>query len=73
MKHEISLHFENPIQIVFLILSPEAQPDSQIRALAAASRAVKDRHLLMRLHAANTPEEVLAEIKLWEETSGSGF
>jgi two-component system, OmpR family, sensor histidine kinase KdpD len=66
------LHAENPIQIVFLILSPESMPDAQIRALAATSRAAKDRHLLMHLHAANTPGEVLAEIKLWEETSGAG-
>jgi two-component system, OmpR family, sensor histidine kinase KdpD len=65
------IHPENPIQIVFLILSPEAQPDAQIRALAASSRAAKDRHLLMRLHAANTADEALSEIRLWEETSGA--
>lgn len=60
---------ENPVRIVFLILSPESSPDAQIKALAATSRAAKDRHLLMRLQAAGTVDDVMAEIRLWEETS----
>jgi two-component system, OmpR family, sensor histidine kinase KdpD len=65
------VHTENPIQIVFLILSPEALPDAQVRALASTSRAAGDRHLLKRLDSARSPDEILAEIKLWEEASSS--
>jgi two-component system sensor histidine kinase KdpD len=58
---------EKPIEIVFLILSPAETPDSQIKALALASRVSQDRHLMLSLRKATTPEEVMMFIKKWEE------
>lgn len=48
---------EQPIRLVFLILTPTSQPDTQVRLLAAASRAaIAKAHAIA---AARTPEEVL--------------
>lgn len=57
---------EKPIEIVFLILSPQEDPDIQIRLLALASRAAKDRQLMERLRSASIPGEAFTAIREWE-------
>jgi mannitol/fructose-specific phosphotransferase system IIA component (Ntr-type) len=57
---------EKPIEIVFLILSPAQTPDIQVKVLGLASRAAQNRQLLQNLKSAQTPEEVLAAIRSWE-------
>lgn len=57
---------EKPIEIVFLILSPLHEPDTQVKLLAQASRAAQNRLLLQRLRSAGTPDEMLAAIEDWE-------
>ena len=58
---------EKPIELVFLILSPAAIPEAQIKALALASRASQDRQLMLNLRRATTPEEVMMSIENWEK------
>ncbi len=57
---------EKPIEIIFLILSPLHEPDTQVKLLAQASRAAQNRLLLQRLRSAGTPDEMLAAIENWE-------
>ena len=40
---------EKPMEIVFLILSPEAEPNTQVELLALAGRAARNRSLLRNL------------------------
>ncbi len=58
---------EKPIELVFLILSPAEIPEAQIKVLALASRASQDRHLMLNLRKATTPEEVMMSIENWEK------
>ena len=60
------VHTDKPIEIVFLILSPELTPDTQVQILALASRAAQNRHLLQNLGASRTPEEAMKAICAWE-------
>jgi two-component system sensor histidine kinase KdpD len=57
---------EKPVEIVFLIITPEEIPDVQVRLLGLASRAAQNRHLLQDLRAARSPEEALRLIASWE-------
>lgn len=57
---------EKPIELVFLILSPDEDPARQIQILALASRAAKDRQLVEGIRKAPTPGEVFAAIREWE-------
>lgn len=57
---------EKPIEIVFLILSPEEAPETQVRLLGLASRAAGNRHLVQALRSAGTPEEAYKAIRAWE-------
>jgi two-component system, OmpR family, sensor histidine kinase KdpD len=57
---------EKPIEIVFLIVSPEESPETQVRLLGLASRAARDRHLIQTLRSAGTPEEAYKAIRAWE-------
>jgi two-component system, OmpR family, sensor histidine kinase KdpD len=57
---------EKPIEIVFLILSPLHEPDTQVKLLAQASRAAQSRLLLQRLRSLGAPDEMLAAIENWE-------
>ncbi len=59
---------DNPIECVFLILSPAESPEIQLQALSAASRAAQSRYLLWNLRSARTPEEALEDIRDWENT-----
>jgi two-component system, OmpR family, sensor histidine kinase KdpD len=57
---------ENPVQLVFLILSPEERPEAQLQLLAAAARASQSRHLLAELLSCRGPGDVLSAIHRWE-------
>jgi len=57
---------EKPVEIVFLIITPEETPDIQVRLLGLASRAAQNRHLLQALRSARSPEEALRIIASWE-------
>ncbi|NTV42229.1 MAG: PTS transporter subunit EIIA [Syntrophobacteraceae bacterium] len=57
---------DKPIEIVFLILSPEQTPDTQVQILGLCSRAAQSRHLLQNLGACRTPEEAMKAICDWE-------
>ncbi len=57
---------EKPIELVFLILSPARNPDSQIQVLGLISRAARNRPFLQNLQSCQTPEEVLESIRDWE-------
>jgi two-component system sensor histidine kinase KdpD len=59
---------ENPIGLVFLILSPADMPEVQTKALALASQAAQDRHLVQRFGLAQTGADVVAFVKDWEES-----
>ncbi len=60
---------EKPIQAVFLLISPEQSPDIQVRLLALASRAARDRILVRDLLAAASPEDALDTLRRWEGVS----
>jgi len=57
---------DKPIEIVFLILSPEQTPDTQVQILGLSSRAAQSRHLVQNLRVARTPEETMKAICDWE-------
>jgi len=57
---------ELPIEIVFLILSPQENPDMQIRILSLASRAAQDRQLIQQLRSASSPDEAMKALREWE-------
>jgi two-component system sensor histidine kinase KdpD len=57
---------EKPIELVFLILSPARNPDSQIQVLGLISRAARNRPFLQNLQTCQTPEEVFETIRGWE-------
>jgi two-component system sensor histidine kinase KdpD len=60
---------EKPIQLVFLILSPEEHPEAQLQLLAVAARAAQSRHLLAELLGSSDSGEILASIRRWEIAS----
>ena len=55
-----------PIEIVFLILSPQEDPDMQIRILSLASKAAQDRQLMEKLRGASNYDEAMKAIRDWE-------
>jgi mannitol/fructose-specific phosphotransferase system IIA component (Ntr-type) len=57
---------EKPIELVFLILSPEELPEIQIQILSLISRAAQNRHLFLSLTSARKPEDVIEAIHVWE-------
>jgi len=57
---------DKPIEVVFLILSPDDTPDTQVKILGLASRAALSRSLLQNFRSTQTPEEVLSAIRRWE-------
>jgi len=57
---------DNPIECVFLILSPAEAPEVQLRLLSTVSHAAQSRYLLWNLRSARTPEEALEDICDWE-------
>jgi two-component system, OmpR family, sensor histidine kinase KdpD len=57
---------DKPIEIVFLILSPEKTPEMQVQILGLSSRAAQSRHLLQALVVSRTPAEAMKAICDWE-------
>jgi mannitol/fructose-specific phosphotransferase system IIA component (Ntr-type) len=57
---------EEPIELVFLILSPALTPDSQVQILGLASRAAQNRRLLQSLRSVRTSQEAMKAIFDWE-------
>jgi two-component system, OmpR family, sensor histidine kinase KdpD len=55
-----------PIECVFLILSPEEDPDWQIRLLSLVSRLAQDRHFMENLKLVSSPDDVIEAIKDWD-------
>lgn len=55
-----------PIEVVFLILSPQDNPDMQIHILSLVSKASQDRELMRKIRNAGSSEEVLRAIQGWE-------
>ena len=62
---------EKPIELVFLILSPAQNPDTQVQILGLASRAGQNRYLLQGLRSVRTPEEAMKVIYEWEASNDS--
>ncbi len=59
---------EQPIEYVFLILSPAQSPTSQLQMLALTSKTAQSRHLLQRLRMAAASDEVISIIRDWEKS-----
>ena len=57
---------EKPIELVFLIVSPEEVPEVQIQVLGHISRAAQNRHLFQSLASAKKSEEAMEAIHTWE-------
>jgi len=60
------LSTDQPVNLIFLLLSPKEQPNLQIYLLSLASRAAQSRHLLQSLLESSNSNEGLAAIKQWE-------
>ncbi|HEY3278738.1 MAG TPA: PTS sugar transporter subunit IIA [Syntrophorhabdaceae bacterium] len=62
---------EKPVQLVFLILTPEEKPEVQIRILGMVSRATQNRHLFQSLALAGTSGEAFGLVETWETSLNS--
>ncbi len=59
---------QNPIEVVFMLLSPTEGAKSHLQILAKAARLLQNRELRKRLNNARTPQQALEEIKTWEQS-----
>jgi two-component system sensor histidine kinase KdpD len=57
---------ENPIQAVFLLLTPTANASIHLRLLAQAAQFLQNRQLRRRLLQVDSPLEALDEIRAWD-------
>ena len=57
---------EKPIELVFLIISPEEEPEVQTRVLSIISRAAQNRHLFRSLTSSGKPEDAMEVLQAWE-------
>ena len=62
---------DKPIKLVFLILSPKAEPDIQLQLLRLVSRASQSRHLFQTLVESADGAEAFAAIRDWERLNGN--
>jgi two-component system sensor histidine kinase KdpD len=60
------LSLEKPVENIFLVLTPAESPDIQVRILGVLARVSRNRHLLLKIQACRTPEEVLSAVQDWE-------
>ena len=60
------LSLEKPVEYIFLVLTPTESPDIQVRILGVLARVSRNRHLLLKIQACRTPEEVLSAVQDWE-------
>lgn len=51
---------EEPVDLVVLVLWPEASPEGFLPALAEICRSLREPHVLRRLRSATAPEEVVS-------------
>jgi mannitol/fructose-specific phosphotransferase system IIA component (Ntr-type) len=63
---------EQPIEVVFLLLSPATGPRAHLQLLSKAARLLQNRELRRRLAKIQKPAEALEEILDWERSGGSG-
>lgn len=59
---------EQPVELVFLILSPAQSPTAQLQVLALTSKAAQNRHLLQQLRTAATSGDAIKAIQYWESS-----
>ena len=57
---------EQPVEAVFLILSPAQSPTAQLQMLTLTSKAAQNRYFIQRLRTAATPNDVIKIIEDWE-------
>lgn len=62
----VDVSTEQPIETVFLILSPTQSPTAQLQMLALTSKAAQNRHFLQCLRKADSSEDVIQTIQDWE-------
>jgi two-component system, OmpR family, sensor histidine kinase KdpD len=60
----------NPIECVFLVLTPAEIPELQLEALSVVSRAAQSRYLMTSLKDARTPEQAMEHIREWVVLGG---
>ncbi len=66
-KHGISdVSTDQPIRLVFLILSPQAEPEVQVRLLGLLSRAAQSRHLLQELLSSPNAAAAFTAVRDWD-------
>lgn len=53
----------NPVDVLFLLLSPTQSPSEHLQALRALSRVVSDATVIARLRAATSPEQFVAVVR----------
>jgi two-component system sensor histidine kinase KdpD len=63
------LSTDQPVNLIFLLLSPKEQPGLQIYLLSLTARAARSRHLLQDLLYSSDATEALASIRQWETLS----
>jgi two-component system sensor histidine kinase KdpD len=63
---------EKPVEYIFLVLTPADSPDAQVRILGILARISRNRHLLLKIQACRTPEEVLSAVQDWESQQTVG-
>lgn len=59
---------ENPIDVVFMLLTP-VEGSTHLQLLARAGRLLQNLDLRRRLAKAQTPQEVVGEIRQWEQST----
>jgi len=64
---------EQPIEVVFLILSPAQSLTAQLQLLALTSKAGQNRHFLQSLRTATSPAGLIEGIKTWEDGLKNAF
>lgn len=63
---------EQPIEAVFLLLSPATGPSAHLQLLSKAARLLQNRELRRRLAKIKDPADALEEIQSWERSGESG-
>jgi two-component system sensor histidine kinase KdpD len=62
----VDVKTEQPIEAVFLILSPAQSPTAQLQMLALTSKAAQNRHFLQCLRRAVSSDNAIQTIRDWE-------
>jgi two-component system sensor histidine kinase KdpD len=60
-----------PVKLIFMILTPEESPSTQLGLLGEISHALKNRHLFQGLSNAKNPYEALLAFGRWETERGN--